>query len=105
MPRILVTSFGQSSAATIDATCAIAIQDGMYPIVVATDLSTDFLVNAPMPVETLPHAADMWRLTAAEYEQYVQRRWTIIMGKWQATEIIDLALDFAEFLEQQLRQS
>ncbi len=76
--------------------------DGLFPIVAASELSIEFLVNAPMPIETLPRRAHLRCLSELEYSQYVNRRWTIILGKWAVSETIDLAKDFAGFVEDQL---
>lgn len=106
-PRVLVTALGSDSprmAETIDATCAISFTDGLFPIVVTSVLDTAFLVNAPMPIETLPCRSDLGVLSRLEYAQYVERRWTIILGKWGVSETIDLGQDFTAFLADQLAQ-
>lgn len=104
-PRLLVTALGHDNpkiSETINATCSIALTDGLFPVVVGTGLDTVFLVNAPMPVETLPRHVDLACLSKPEYRQYVMERWKIILGKWAVTETIDLAQDFDGFVIDQL---
>lgn len=104
-PRILITALGSGSPSvgeTINATCSIAFTDGLFPIVVGSALSTDFLVNAPMPIETLPMRADLHVMRDLEYRQYIERRWTIILGKWGISETLDLAQDVTTFVNTQL---
>ena len=76
--------------------------DGLFPIIVASDLSTEFMVNAPMPVELLPKSSDLKLLSDLEYSQYIEHRWTIILGKWEIAETLDLAKDIAGFVQGQL---
>lgn len=104
-PRLLVTALGHDNpniSETINATCSISLTDGFFPIVVGNGLDTAFLVNAPMPVESLPRHEDLACLSKLEYQQYVMERWKIILGKWVVTETIDLAQDIDDFVADQL---
>lgn len=107
-PRLLVTALGHNNpkiSEIINATCSIALTDGLFPVVVGTALDTAFLVNAPMPVESLPRHVDLACLSKLEYQQYVLTRWTIILGKWVVTETIDLAQDIDGFVTDQLNDN
>ena len=104
--RILITALASDSpriTETINAACSIAFLDGLFPIVVASELGTEFLVNAPMPVELLPKSSELRFLTYLEYSQYIYRRWTIILGKWEVTETLDLASDISCFIAGQMK--
>lgn len=103
--RLLITVLGSTSAgieATIRSACSVAIADGRFPIVVCTDVSTSFLVQAQTPIELLPRAQDLSGLNRAEYAYYLEQRWKILLGKWNIAEMINLSSKFEDFLEAQL---
>lgn len=106
-PRVLITWLGQEEEAVdalINSTCSIVFSQGQFPIVAATGLSTNFLVQAPMPVEVLPRWSDMSVLDKHEYSYYIERRWKLLLGKWKITETIDLGLEIEDFISAQIEQ-
>lgn len=106
-PRLLITALGASGdalEASITSACSIARLDGRTPIVVCSDLPVRFLVAAEVPVEMLPRAKDLALLNRFEFEQYLTRRWEIVRGKWQISEVINLAEGFETFLGHQLSE-
>ena len=100
-PRVLITALGEDEASKqrlIESTCAIAADDGLFPVVAATGLSVEFLVNAEVPIEQLPSRSDLSLLDDAEYRYYLRQRWRILLAKWNISESIDLFLGFDDFV-------
>ncbi len=102
-PRVLVTALGPAEdeieqETLIESACTIALGDGLFPVVVASGLSVEFLVRAARPIEQLPKRTDLALLDDAEYRYYLQQRWRILLAKWNISETIDLLLTFDEFV-------
>lgn len=100
-PRTLVSALGLTSAAHETAIRAVAqqvIAVGRRPVVCASQLGRDFVVDGTLAVELLPRRIDLPVLTSGEYSAYLKRRWDTVLAKWQITEEITLGQDFEGFL-------
>lgn len=103
-PRTLISALGPAGRSRGLAILAVARQvtaAGRRPILCATDLDLPSIVDGPLAIELLPRRVDVPVLDHAEYAAYLERRWEIILAKWQITEEISLGQDFASFLADQ----
>lgn len=102
--RVLISALGPSVPNREDqirTVAAATLAGGQQPVVVATHLSTTFLVAEQFPVEILPLRSDLKALSDAEYDAYLRRRWTLILAKWAIAEEIDLGAELDAFLADQ----
>lgn len=106
--RVLITALGPllpNREEQLRGVSAAILQGGQQPVLVATHLSTRFLVTETQPTELMPLRRDLAVLTEAEYRSYVQRRWLLLLAKWQITDAIDLGQTFEEFLAGQSEEA
>ncbi len=106
-PRTLINALGPAFAnrETVIAAMAREIEaSGRRPVLCASELRLDFVVNGTLAVELLPRHADLPTLRAAEYAAYLKRRWETLLAKWQIDEEVTLGQTFETFLAAEVAQ-
>lgn len=104
-PRTLVTLLGPASVSHESAIQPVArqlIARRRRPVVCASALGRDFIVDGTLAIELLPRRADLPALSSHEYAAYLQRRWDTVLAKWQITEEITLGQSFDAFVADQV---
>lgn len=100
-PRTLVTLLGPTTAAHEAALRTVSrhiIETGRRPIICASQLGRDVVVDGTLAIELLPRWIDLPVLSEGEYRAYLERRWNTVLAKWQVTEEITLGESFEGFL-------
>jgi hypothetical protein len=100
-PRTLISLLGPISASHETALRAVVqrvIAAGRRPVVAASQLGRDFVVDGTLAIELLPRQSDLPVLAPGEYAAYLRRRWETVLAKWQITEEITLGQSFDGFL-------
>lgn len=99
--RVLITALGGdiiNREAQIRSVADVVKSQQKQPIIVATHLSTEFLVAEKEPTEILPLREDLKSLTDSEYESYLNRRWAVLLGKWAVSSEISLGVSIEKFI-------
>jgi hypothetical protein len=106
-PRTLISALGERSAKVgemLESVAHACRASGEFPVAVMSELRPELILMSTVPVEFLP-TREYLPVEAHEYDRHVRRRWALIIGKWQASKQIELALDFEAFLAAELRRS
>jgi hypothetical protein len=106
-PRTLINALGPAFAnrETIIAAMARQIEaSGRRPVICASELHLDFVVNGTLAIELLPRHADMPTLRPTEYAAYLTLRWQTLLAKWQIDEEVTLGQTFETFLAAEVAQ-
>jgi hypothetical protein len=77
---------------------------GRRPVICASELQLDFIVNGKLAVEILPRHADLPSLRTVEYAAYLKLRWETVLAKWQIDEEVTLGQTFETFLAAEMAQ-
>lgn len=99
-PRTLVTFLGevpQNIDEILEAVAAACRLRGEYPVALMTELKPDLIATCSMPIEFMPTRGHL-PLPEDEYEDYVQRRWSLVLAKWNFVRQIELGASFEDFI-------
>lgn len=77
---------------------------GRRPVICASELQLDFIVNGKLAVEILPRHSDLPSLRTVEYAAYLKLRWETVLAKWQIDEEVTLGQTFEAFLAAEMAQ-
>lgn len=105
-PRTLISALGERSPNVGEMLESVALACraiGEFPVAIMSELRPELISVATMPIEFLP-TRDYLPVAAHEYDRYVRRRWSLIIGKWEASKQIELGLGFDAFLAAELRK-
>ena len=105
--RTLISALGPAFGnreAVISAMAGQIEASGRRPVICASELQLDFIVNGKLAVELLPRHTDLPTLRAVEYEAYLKLRWEIVLAKWQIDEEVTLGQTFEAFLAAEMAQ-
>lgn len=105
-PRTLITALGEQSSnlgEMLESVAHACRALGEFPVAIMSELRPDLISVSTMPIEFLP-TREYLPVEVHEYDRYVRRRWSLTIGKWQASKQIELALDFESFLAAELRK-
>jgi hypothetical protein len=100
-PRTLLSLLGPISAsheAVLRTVAQRVTVSGRRPVVAASQLGRDFMVDGTLAIELLPRRCDLSAFAPGEYAAYLKRRWDTLLAKWQITEEITLGQSFDSFL-------
>jgi hypothetical protein len=103
-PRSLITFLGDppENIGEIITSVAFACRlRGEYPVVVMSELKPDLIAVSTAPIEFIPTFRHL-PSRPDEYERYVQRRWSLMLAKWNFIKQIELNLSFDDFVADQL---
>ena len=103
-PRSLITFLGEppDNIGEILTSVAFACRlSGEYPVVVMSELKPELIAVSTAPIEFIPTFRHL-PMKADEYERYVQRRWSLMLAKWNFAKQIELNLSFDDFVAAQL---
>lgn len=99
--RVLISALGPDlpeREVQLRSAAQAVLAGGQQPVLATSHADAPFVVGQTLPTEILPTRADLKVLTDAEYRSYLNRRWTLILAKWDIDEAIDLGQGFEEFL-------
>jgi hypothetical protein len=105
-PRTLISVLGELSPNVGEMLESVALAcrvTGEFPVAIMSELRPELISVATMPIEFLP-TRDYLPVEAHEYDRHVRRRWSLIIGKWEASKQIELGLGFEAFLAAELRK-
>lgn len=105
--RTLISALGPAFVnreAMISAVAKQVEASGRRPVICASDLQLDFIVDGKLAVELLPRHADLPILSAEEYAAYLKQRWETVLAKWQVDEEVTLGQPFETFLAAEMAQ-
>lgn len=105
-PRTLISVLGERSpndGEMLESVAHACRTIGEFPVAVMSELRPELISVATMPIEFLP-TRNYLPVEAHEYDRHVRRRWSLIIGKWEASKQIELALGFEAFLAAELRK-
>ena len=103
-PRSLITFLGEppENIGEILTSVAFACRlRGEYPVVVMSELKPDLIAVSTAPIEFIPTFRHL-PSRPDEYERYVQRRWSLMLAKWNFGKQIELNVSFDDFVAAQL---
>jgi hypothetical protein len=106
-PRSLVTFLGElpDNIGEILTSVAFACRlRGEYPVVVMSELKPELIAVSTAPIEFIPTFRHL-PMKVDEYERYIQRRWSLMLAKWNFAKQIELNLSFDDFVAAQLAPS
>ena len=92
---------GQISARSLHSVAFACRLRGEYPVVVMSELRPDLIAVSTAPIEFIPTFRHL-PFRADEYERYVQRRWSLMLAKWNFGKQIELNMSFDDFVADQL---
>lgn len=105
-PRTLISALGERSPNIGEMLESVALACraiGEFPVAIMSELRPELISVSTMPIEFLP-TRDYLPVEAHEYDRHVRRRWSLIIGKWEASKQIELGLGFEAFLAAELRK-
>lgn len=73
-----------------------------YPIIVLSDFHQELMSRAETPAEFIPQVHHLPSLSSGQYQDYVRRRYDLMLRKWAISREVTLGLSFEEFLAEQL---
>jgi len=103
-PRSLITFLGDppENVGEIVGSVVFACRlRGEYPVAVMSELRPDMIAVSTAPIEFIPSFRHL-PMKTDEYERYVQRRWALMLAKWNFGKQIELNMSFDDFVAAQL---
>jgi hypothetical protein len=99
-PRTLISVLGEPPPKVGEMLESVAFACraiGEFPVAIMSELRPELISASTMPIEFLP-TREYLPVGAHEYHRHVRRRWSLIIGKWEVSKQIELALGFEAFL-------